>query len=776
MEGKVVVLLRTSSVARAPMYHHLRYRLGLTLVVVHPCRPAEGFADVFHYWLQHDTCDIETLRPALRAFLEAHALVPDAIVSFDEYAVYQATVLAEEHGLQCVPLPPAEVQRTNVKASFRGFCQDVGIISPAAVVLPRLPERAPPNRDVGASTSADEHESHALSLSSSCAASIGEVEAHIVSCMAAAGLSFPLVLKPSPGAGSLLARRCDTLREAATHALTMWNAFDSSPDMMKHFTALTPADRGTHATRVTDAAEDPRSATGAMEILMEEFIGGHEVDIDCVVQHSKVKFFAISDNFDPVPPFFAEAGGLCPSAALNMDAQRALRDLLFQYVAVYREHSPKTLSEAHATVDEHIDDSNSNGHTDGDEGEEETGMASSTTAAAAAALRCPSSVPRGDHRPRAELNGVLHFEAKYDPARGRAYIVEVNCRPGSAETDTMVKAVFRGFELGEGLIRCALGLPVEEQLRRHYPECFPAMPPSSSSSRLNDAMAIGQRTASSPAALSAAVVATDKEAECSDEESVAGCEEAGEDGIGSSSPQLHQHRAAGAEATDDGVEDEQRGNRDCGHCTCSAFCECCCCRTADKNAIADLKASSSGGCDCRKPPTVSAELFAQVPSPDPAAVLPQTLYAPAEASATGRNALLGDGPSGCYSPQQRAYAAALGGVTCGAFSPCRYAASVNIYAEREGVLAHVAVPGTPQQTRRACLRGENCEDELLERSLIASSVSARVGDRVGPPPRPFCLLAWMVADGGDSATLALHRIRALTEQFEQIVVVPDGME
>ncbi|KPA86189.1 hypothetical protein ABB37_00434 [Leptomonas pyrrhocoris] len=388
MDGKVIVLLRSSSVARAPVYRHLR-SLGAVLVLVHPYQPMPEFDGVFHHWLQLETDDVETVRVALREFLTAHRLEPDAIVSFDEYAVLQAAALAVAFHLTPVPLPPAAIQQNNLKDRFRLFCAAHQIHSPKSTRLPlsRLLSPEVTERIAQADNTAD----------SVFADLRAEMQDIILAALADASLTFPIVLKPSPGAGSLLARLCADIDEATRHAWCMWRTLSNYPDT-KHFLAVVRGAGGGVA--FADYATIP-----CVQILAEEYITGQEVDIDCVVEHGRVVFSSISDNFAPVPPYFAEVGGLCPSA-LEFEGQQALRDLLESYVAAF-----------------------------------------------------------GD-----QLHGVLHFEAKYNIAQRRAYVIEVNCRPGSAETNTMINTVYREMSLGESLVRCALQQPIHEQLARLFPE------------------------------------------------------------------------------------------------------------------------------------------------------------------------------------------------------------------------------------------------------------------------------------------------------------------
>lgn len=338
LESRSVVFLRTSSVARIPVYAHLR-SLGLKMVVVHP-NLNDAFEGLFDHWIVHDTNDIDALERVLDTELPRLGVCPDAILSFDEYAVYPAACLAQRRGLRPIPLPPSAIAHTSVKSDFRSFCDAHGINSP----------RYCPVR--------------------SCTDDLDALMR---------GMTFPVVVKPSPGAGSLLAKLCGTMEELAQHAAHMWRVLSAHPDA-KHYLAL----------------------GSPVHLLVEEYIGGQEVDIDCVVENGVVRFASISDNFEVCPPYFVEQGGLCPSA-LPEHAKSALMELLHSFV---RAHG-------------------------------------------------------------AALHGVLHFEAKYDFARERAYVVEVNCRLGSAETNTMISTVYGGLQLGECLVRLGLNLPLTNLREEH---------------------------------------------------------------------------------------------------------------------------------------------------------------------------------------------------------------------------------------------------------------------------------------------------------------------
>lgn len=330
--GKTIVLIRTSSVARIPVYKHIR-SLGIRIIIVHPfVNPAfEGCYDDF---IVHDTNDIDALEKAIVSFQAENGIADiDAILSFDEYGVYPAAVLSERRNKRAIPLSPSALQSTSVKSVFREFCDAHGISSPASVAIHS------PTDDI------DEK---------------------------IAGLVFPVVIKPSPGAGSLLAKLCSSPMDLKRHAHFMWSVLSGHPDV-KHLNALgTP-----------------------VHLVVEEYVGGQEVDIDCAIENGVVRFISISDNFEVQPPYFVESGGVCPSR-LGATEQRALVELLESFL------------KAHGS----------------------------------------------------ECHGVLHFEAKYDFDRQKAYVIEVNCRMGSAETHTMILGAY-GVQLGECLVRLGLGLPLD---------------------------------------------------------------------------------------------------------------------------------------------------------------------------------------------------------------------------------------------------------------------------------------------------------------------------
>ena len=347
--GRLLVIVRPSSVVRMPHYEWMKAQ-GFTVAMVYPSSGPFAPWDapgLFDHWINSETCDPDALDRALRDYADAHHLTSRvaAIFTFDEYGVYPAAVVAQRWGLRPLPFEPELISTMNNKHAFRDWCVTNGVRGPRSAAISE--------RDVlAAKTEVDR-------------------VAVIERLLAAKGIQLPVIVKPAAGAGKIQISRAASLEEVLRRLCSLFAALRGHPDL-KHL-------------RFNDE--------NVVTALVEEYIGGDEVDIDCIIDHGVVRFASISDNFPSPFEEPVEVGGLVPSA-LDANVQAALQQLLHDYVD-----------------------------------------------------RCPS------------LHGVLHFEAKYDYNRGHAYVIEVNCRMGSMETYTMVSSAF-GVDLGEAVVRCALGEPL----------------------------------------------------------------------------------------------------------------------------------------------------------------------------------------------------------------------------------------------------------------------------------------------------------------------------
>lgn len=338
--GKVLVIVRTSSPARLAVFEQL-WQLGVRIICCHPVYN-KAFSHFTAAWINVETDDVDGMYEQILDTLQKPPFsredgIPCGIMTLDDYAVYSTARLCEKFKKRALPLGCDDLRVTMSKELFREHCYKHNIGAPLSTTV---------SRGQIASQRVREH---------------------------AQKMDYPIVMKCTSGAGKLQTKLCRTPEELDEHAAVTWDYID---------TKLPPETRKL----ILSHGEE-------MKLLLEEFIGGQEVDIDCVVHNGEIVFCPVSDNFPTAPPFFAEQGGLTPSA-LPTDAQLSLIALLKDWVDSYGK----------------------------------------------------------------KVNGVLHFEAKYDPSRPRkSYVIEVNCRLGGAETFMMVRSVYN-VELGEVMARLACGM------------------------------------------------------------------------------------------------------------------------------------------------------------------------------------------------------------------------------------------------------------------------------------------------------------------------------
>ncbi|GBG33056.1 Carnosine synthase 1 [Hondaea fermentalgiana] len=100
-------------------------------------------------------------------------------------------------------------------------------------------------------------------------------------------VGFPLIIKPSSGAGSCGVFRANSLEEAC-------DAFAKIEEDLKSNWALS-----SHGMSNT--------------VLVEQLLVGPEFDVDVIMADGEPRFMATSDNWECLAPYFLETGSNCPS-------------------------------------------------------------------------------------------------------------------------------------------------------------------------------------------------------------------------------------------------------------------------------------------------------------------------------------------------------------------------------------------------------------------------------------------------------------------------------
>ena len=252
LAGKHLLVVGTGGVKRRPVLEALR-ALGLRRVTCLHDRP-NWAAPLVDEWIEADSV---TWSPATLDLVRSRVRDLDGVLTYDDYSVVVAAQLADALGH--IGISPETAKRAKNKPAMRSLCRERGL--PA----PRFAQLDPWSDDVA-------------------------------SALARERISFPVVAKPSHGAGSVLVRRADDLGEL---------------------------ERTLRAYREAIPNEAAAALWPDTTVLIEEYLAGAEVDIDMLVQGGEVKYAAVTDNFAPREPYFMELGGQIPSA-LPDRAQREL--------------------------------------------------------------------------------------------------------------------------------------------------------------------------------------------------------------------------------------------------------------------------------------------------------------------------------------------------------------------------------------------------------------------------------------------------------------------
>ena len=258
---KHLLLIGTGGPKRRRVLERLR-ALGLGRLTILHDQPnwAASYCDE---WIAADSS-----RPSQQTVDTVRARIgrPDGVLTYDDYSVRVAAHLAQAFDLVGIPLLAAAQSKD--KGAFRRLCVERGLPAPKFVQV----EAADPAID---------------------------------RLLAQRGMSFPVVVKPAHGGGSVLVRRANDSAELAS----VLQAYQRS-------VLLEPA-----------AALWPDHT-----VVIEEYLVGAEVDIDMLVQGGKLHYAAVTDNFAPLEPYFMELGGQIPSA-LPQAAQAELVRVAFEVVA-----------------------------------------------------------------------------------------------------------------------------------------------------------------------------------------------------------------------------------------------------------------------------------------------------------------------------------------------------------------------------------------------------------------------------------------------------------
>ena len=225
---------------------------GIRIVCVHP---TIGWAsDLVHKWIVAPCDDRPKSVDIVQTYIAESSERFDGILSYDEFGLSLAASLGVALGLPY--MHPNVVDCVRDKFCFRQLCQEHNVPSPKCLILDRSLICEPAVCPFGAHPAPDP-----LSATYDFFQTQDAVEQSISKTLTDNNISFPIVIKPTHGAGKMCTRRADSYREAAEDVCLMHSRISEY----------------IHRWRMT--------IDEARGMVIEEFLeGGPEVDVDCLVQ------------------------------------------------------------------------------------------------------------------------------------------------------------------------------------------------------------------------------------------------------------------------------------------------------------------------------------------------------------------------------------------------------------------------------------------------------------------------------------------------------------
>ncbi|CAF0807396.1 unnamed protein product [Brachionus calyciflorus] len=229
----------------------------------------------FDDWIKADSENLENIEQTLKSILEyekENGFKFDAIFTYDDYSILVSSYLANYFSLPSIPFELA--QKIKNKFEFRKLCKKKGITHPKFFFI-----HSSKMKQYADYISANSYDDFVKSPDQT------EI------------ISFPVMVKNSYGSGKDFIYKCNNFKE------------------------------------YLDCIHSSMNYSDNLDLVIEEFYDGHEIDIEILIQDNIIKFMAISDNFPAQEPSFYEKGGVCPSIKLTQDQKIIIQKRLGMWLA-----------------------------------------------------------------------------------------------------------------------------------------------------------------------------------------------------------------------------------------------------------------------------------------------------------------------------------------------------------------------------------------------------------------------------------------------------------
>jgi carbamoylphosphate synthase large subunit len=361
LKGKNLLLVGTGYISKFNIVKMMRNQLNRVICVSPTKTWAYPFVD---HWILAEDKNVQQKEETLRRvleFVEKEQVKLDGIMNYYDECCMMTFYLADKLNLTNIPLEIGNQLKN--KHEFRRRCSELKIPCPNNFII-----------------KSNQREAFLRNLDTNDPTRIASAEAQPF-------CSFPLIVKNPFGFVKSFVKKCANVDEFVN---TVKESLNSNIDL-----------------------------------LVEEFYEGHEIDCDLLIQDNQVKFLSITDNFPPIEPYFYEQGGTVPSLVLSKQEQDAIRGLISKWAS--------QLNIQNACI--HFE------------------------------ARCrPESIFK---KANFDINGNLIDESYF------LMPIEVNLRVGGAEVWSMIKAVY-GVDLIKENLKIAFKIPLDEvelKQKERNPRC-----------------------------------------------------------------------------------------------------------------------------------------------------------------------------------------------------------------------------------------------------------------------------------------------------------------
>lgn len=289
---KTVLLVGCGGIKRLPVVKSLAKLSFKKLVCLNKERSwAHSYFDDWIYAENEDVNQKETTLKAITSYCEANRVKFDAVLTYDDYCVLTTSYIQKELNVPGAT-PYDFLEKIKNKHEFRNMSRKLGISCPKFFLIK--------NEEVDAYYRVNKLRAE-LALNDAAAASGQPKTKEFVSLLDESlepvQIEFPLIIKNIFGSGKDFVKKCNSTSDFCDTLIYL------------------------------------KENQYKIDLIVEQFFEGHEIDLDILIQDNQMKFLALSDNLPPLEPWFYEQGGILPSIYLSQTEKKAIETIVAKWIS-----------------------------------------------------------------------------------------------------------------------------------------------------------------------------------------------------------------------------------------------------------------------------------------------------------------------------------------------------------------------------------------------------------------------------------------------------------